>query len=184
MAKIDIPFEYADEAKKINEIFYKYDRSTTGNVSWTSLTSNTTYDTSESSDVTILNKGEEGLFKLLQSTFSGADSWLMVAKDINDINDAIGNITVVKRTTYSTEISTTWTGSSAPYTQDVTVTGITADDEPHIMPNYSTTNATAIAQKEAWAMVCDGTAGANKITFTCFEDKPTTAIPIQIEVMR
>lgn len=113
----------------------------------------------------------------------GGDTDQVLAKNSGADRD-LKWLTPATRTTYSAEISTTWTGSSSPYTQDVTVTGITADDEPHIMPNYATTNATAIAQKEAWAMVSDGTAGANKITFTCFEDKPTTAIPIQIEVVR
>ena len=81
-------------------------------------------------------------------------------------------------------ITTTWKGSTAPYTQSVTVSGILSTDYPHITPVYSTTNSTAIAQKEAWAKVSEAVAESGKITFTCFEEKPTTAIPIQIEVMR
>ena len=70
------------------------------------------------------------------------------------------------------------------YTQSVNVSGILSTDTPHIMPVYSTDNATAISQKEAWSCVSKAVAGKNTITFTCFEDKPTTAIPIQIEVIR
>ena len=81
-------------------------------------------------------------------------------------------------------ITTTWKGSAAPYTQSVTVSGILSTDYPHITPVYSTTNSTAIAQKEAWAKVSKATTASGLITFTCFEEKPTTAIPIQIEVMR
>ena len=81
-------------------------------------------------------------------------------------------------------ITTTWKGSAAPYTQSVTVPGILGTDYPHITPVYSTTNSTAIAQKKAWANVSKAVAESGKITFTCFEEKPTTAIPIQIEVMR
>lgn len=81
-------------------------------------------------------------------------------------------------------ITTTWTGSAAPYTQSVTVSGILSTDYPHITPVYSTTNSTAIAQKEAWAKVSKATTASGLIKFTCFEEKPTTAIPIQIEVMR
>ena len=40
------------------------------------------------------------------------------------------------------------------------------------------------AQREAWGCVSRGVAAAGGIQFTCFEDKPETAIPIQIEVMR
>lgn len=77
-----------------------------------------------------------------------------------------------------------WAGDAAPYTQTVPVSGILATDFPHITPVYSSTLATALAQKEAWSMVNQGVPGAGEITFTCFEDKPATAIPIQIEVMR
>lgn len=84
----------------------------------------------------------------------------------------------------ATITAASWTGSAAPYTQTVAVTGILATDYPHVAPVYSDTLATAIAQREAWACVGEAVTGAGTITFTCFEDKPTTAIPIQIEVMR
>lgn len=88
-----------------------------------------------------------------------------------------------KRAAYTGVLSTSWTGSG-PYTQTVAVSGILATDMPHIMPAYSSDNATAIAQKEAWSCVSKAEAAAGGIKFTCFEDKPTTAVPLQIEVMR
>lgn len=89
-----------------------------------------------------------------------------------------------KRAAYTATLTTTWIGSAAPYTQTVAVSGILATDMPHIMPAYSSNNATAIAQKEAWSKVSKAEAAAGSITFTCFEEKPTAAIPIQIEVIR
>ena len=65
-----------------------------------------------------------------------------------------------KRKTWTATITTTWSGSG-PYTQSVTVSGILASDMPHITPVYSSNNATALAQKEAWAMVTRATAGAD-----------------------
>ena len=88
-----------------------------------------------------------------------------------------------KRKVWTASITTTWSGSG-PYTQSVTVSGILASDMPHITPVYSSDNATALAQKEAWACVSKAVTAANAITFACFEDKPVTAIPIQIEVIR
>lgn len=85
--------------------------------------------------------------------------------------------------TTTATISTAWSGSG-PYTQAVSVSGILTTDTPHIMPVYSTTNSTAIAQKEAWACVSKAETSDGTITFTCFADKPETAIPIQIEVNR
>lgn len=89
-----------------------------------------------------------------------------------------------KRFTTTATISTNWSGDSAPYTQPVPVAGVLATDMPHITPVYSGTLETAIAQREAWLAVSDATSGAGQITFVCFEDKPTTAVPIQIEVQR
>lgn len=88
-----------------------------------------------------------------------------------------------KRKTWTATITTTWSGSG-PYTQSVTVSGILESDMPHITPVYSSDNATAIAQKEAWSCISKAVTAANSITFSCFEDKPATEIPIQIEVMR
>lgn len=88
-----------------------------------------------------------------------------------------------KRKTWTATIATTWSGSGL-YTQNVSVPGILASDMPHITPVYSSDNATALAQKEAWSCISKAVTAANFITFACFEDKPATAIPIQIEVIR
>lgn len=91
--------------------------------------------------------------------------------------DEFNKITNIKTAT----ITTTWTGSSAPYTQEVTVSGITVDDDPIISPIYSTNNDTAILEREAWNLIGKAVTSTNKITFTCFEEKPEIAIPIQIK---
>jgi hypothetical protein len=78
-------------------------------------------------------------------------------------------------------ITTTWTGASAPFTQVVSVAGITANDEPIITPVYSATNATAILERTAWNLIGSAVTGAGTITFTCFETKPVTALTIQIK---
>lgn len=77
-----------------------------------------------------------------------------------------------------------WAGDAAPYTQTVAVPGILETDTPHVAPVYSSTLDTALAEKDAWSMVCDADAATGVLTFICFEDKPSTDIPIQIEVMR
>lgn len=88
-----------------------------------------------------------------------------------------------KRKTFTATVGTGWTGSG-PYTQTVTVAGVLASDMPHVVPVYDADNTTAQAQREAWGCVSRGVAAADGIQFTCFGDKPETAIPIQIEVMR
>lgn len=78
-------------------------------------------------------------------------------------------------------ITTTWAGSSAPFTQTITVTGLTANDRPVISPVYSATLATALLEKEAWNLIGKIETAANGIVVTCFEDKPVTAVNIQIK---
>ena len=90
-----------------------------------------------------------------------------------------------KHSTFAATITVNdWEGSAAPYTQTIGIDGILSTDKPHISPVYADSLETKLAQREAWMMVCDAEAGDGEITFTCFETKPTTAVPIQIEVNR
>ena len=74
--------------------------------------------------------------------------------------------------------------AEAPYTQTVAVAGILETDRPHYGVVLSEDRETALAEKEAFAMVDDLDTGANVVTFTCLEDKPDVALTIQMEVNR
>ena len=86
-------------------------------------------------------------------------------------------------TVYTATIYTTWTGSAAPYTQEVSVVGLTADDKPIIDIVPSDTYETAQAQIEAWGEIYRAVAGANKLTVYA-TDATTVSIPIQIRAVR
>ena len=80
--------------------------------------------------------------------------------------------------------SASWIGDAAPYTQTVAVAGILATDNPHYGVVYAADQETRLAQKEAFALV-DVLETADGIAiFTCFEDKPTVDLEIQLEVNR
>jgi len=109
------------------------------------------------------------------------------------INDTVAHVTAGDKTEwngkseryeFTTAVTTTWVGASAPYTQAVTVTGILADDDPIISPVYSATNATATLEKAAWGNVSKVETTLNTITLTCFEEKPVTAFNLQLLVVR
>ncbi len=85
--------------------------------------------------------------------------------------------------TYTGTVSTTWTGSSAPYSQMITINGILATDNPIIDVVLSSTWATAILQSEAWTKIQRIVTSANTLTVYATE-ATTTAIPIQIKVVR
>lgn len=102
---------------------------------------------------------------------------------------ATGSVTGAKiaanavSTIYTATIGTTWTGSAAPYYQDITINGLLAADKPIIDIVPSDTFATAEAQLEAWSAVYRMTASANKLRVYATE-KTTTAVPIQILCVR
>jgi hypothetical protein len=74
--------------------------------------------------------------------------------------------------------------ADAPYKQTVIVAGITENDRPVYGLVLSADAATAIAEKEAYAMVDDLDTDAGAVTFTCLEEKPEVALNIQMEVNR
>ena len=74
-----------------------------------------------------------------------------------------------------------WTGSG-PYTQDVSVTGMTADYAPIISRGNPASESAANykAVKKAWSFVDKAVSGSGKITFTAYT-KPAVDIPINIK---
>ena len=86
-------------------------------------------------------------------------------------------------TRWTATIGTSWTGSTAPYTQVITVQGLTAADTPVIGPILSDNYATAEAQLEAYGCCYRMVTGNNRLTILSTE-KTTTAVPIQIKAVR
>lgn len=80
MPKIDMPIglngdlDYSNEAKKLSELMLNADRTSVGQVSYTSESSGITYNTADySSNAQIYNKGDCGLIALLHAKYGGAD---------------------------------------------------------------------------------------------------------------
>ena len=69
-----------------------------------------------------------------------------------------------------------WTGTSAPYTQTVTVTGIVASAPPPVIDvELSSTWSTALTEEEAWGLIKKITYADNSLTFYA-DAKPTVAL--------
>lgn len=77
-----------------------------------------------------------------------------------------------------------WVGEDAPYTQTVNVSGVTANDTPHICLIESDDDETAIAQEEAWGLIRKAVSVGGGIIFTCRDGKPEIPLTVQIEVIR
>ena len=97
----------------------------------------------------------------------------------------IGHSTDWMRTigNYTATIGTTWTGSAAPYSQTITVTGITANDKPIVDVTMSGTYATDQTRLAEWSKIYRIVTAANKITVYA-NAKTTASLPIQLQVVR
>ena len=115
-----------------------------------------------------------------------ASSTISINSLTNRMTTAESDIDTLQTTnrTYTATLSTTWEGSSAPYTQTIAVNGMLLTDIPIIDVSLSSTTSTAIEQLNAWGFVSKIVTGTNSITATCLEDKPEVAIPITIKVVR
>lgn len=98
--------------------------------------------------------------------------------------DFVESYSDAKHKTFTADLTADGWQGDGPYTQTVAVSGILATDMPHYGVAYSADQETRLAQKEAFAMVDDLETADGSVTFTCFEDKPTVNIPIQMEVNR
>ena len=97
----------------------------------------------------------------------------------NDINTTNGAINKVIGTKTATLTSSGWTGTSAPFSQTVSVSGIVSTDTPMIALNLANdTNATsAKAVQKAWSYITKITTGSGNITAYA-HTKPIVNIPI------
>lgn len=85
--------------------------------------------------------------------------------------------------TYTATITTTWTGSAAPYSQEIAVNGITADDNPVVDLTLSGVYLNDQTRLAEWGKIYRIVTAANKITV--YATEPTTAeLPIQLQAVR
>lgn len=95
------------------------------------------------------------------------------------VDTALSNAKTIAKT--ATLTATGWS-ASAPYTQSVTVSGLTDTKRAMAYPVYGSNTAINLALKEACGMVSFASRSGGVLTFTCLEDKPTVDIPITVEV--
>lgn len=149
------------------------------------LTSGTIYDAlQDKADVSTVTNISNGLAqkadKVVPSavgniaTLDATGNLVDSGKGVNDV----GKSPAIETVTLN---SSSWTGTSAPYTQTIAVNGILSNPSLQIIlvsPYPDAGNVEMIANCNAY---CTGQ-GTDTLTFTAYEDKPTVAITFNVSI--
>lgn len=139
-------------------------------------------DDATAADTQPVRKGADG--KLYTAPTSGGTT-ITVDSEMSDTSTnpvqnkvAKAYMDKFKATVKTANIGTTWTGSSAPYTQTINAIGVAADS---VVDIFLSSEATASQVKEYGKLnLQDGGQSANSLTFKAFGTKNTATIPIKI----
>lgn len=124
---------------------------------------------------------EDGTYSLPDETNYTQKGDKFGANDINSTNEAVNQLIHVTEVTLT---ASGWKGSSAPYSQTVTVKGATEDSEAMVVNALEdgVTEAVQKAYAKAFGIVVSGTAslGNGSATFRVYK-KPVTDIKIGLK---
>ena len=134
---------------------------------------------SEFEELHIVTKASNVLTEDSKSVQQKMDDFTAHLAETASIN-AIGHVYAAE---FTATLSTSWSGSAAPYTQTVTINGITSAHNPIIDVVMSGTYSTDQQRIEQWGYIYRAVTGTNQITFYASE-KPTVSLPIRVNVVR
>ena len=112
-------------------------------------------------------------------------------EDTNNVEDAIkllntkagGKASTV--TLQTTIIASAFKGATAPFEQTIKLEGIYKTDNPVVGVLVDSEDISlALKQQEAWGSIHRISCEDGEILVQCFEEKPTTDIPIQLKIIR
>ena len=112
---------------------------------------------------------------------SDTKHWLIGEEDTNVIAEGKVDINTDCAVLYATLPASGWS-NSAPYTQTVTVTSISADNMPIVDLKYSDTEDNWDSEEKAFACLTKITTANGSITTVCRKEKPTVDFTIQMRV--
>lgn len=110
---------------------------------------------------------------------------ILIEPDSQKVVDVVISGGGSSSTTYTAEIGTNWvTAETGEYNQTVAVSGILATDNPIVDVVLDSSKDIALQQLEAWNLISKIETSNGSITVICLEEAPTTAVPIQLKVVR
>lgn len=138
-----------------------------------------------STDTQVVAEGQNGTSPTVSfSPITGGNRMTVVdATGTSTVDIMDGVITTTKVDLTCTALAANWVGASAPYTQTISVAGLTSSLNPVIDVVISSTVLTGLEEQKQWGYITKATTGTNSITLSCYKDKPTIDLNIIIEVV-
>lgn len=134
-------------------------------------------------------RGQDPYELAVEAGFTGTkEEWMQTVigngwvEAVNNLEATVATKATVKHFT-GTLLAEGWTGTSAPFSQAITVSGILETDKPKVDVVVSNTYATAETEVEAWGYVYRIVTSQNGVTAYATE-KPEVSLSIQMEVIR
>lgn len=126
-----------------------------------------------------LIQNEDGTYNLPDATSYTQQGDKFGANDINQTNAAVNRI----NSGISIALTAAGWSGTVPYTQTVSVSGVTAEDIPVIGIRIAdgTTAANVKLQNKAWGCVDRAVTGDGTITFYCYNKKPAADFSVLVK---
>ena len=109
--------------------------------------------------------------------------WFVGETDTGVIAEGVTTISTTSLTYIGNLVTDNWIGDTAPYTQTINITGITADNSPIIDLIVSDDIALGKEEITQWSYITKATTGENSIAFSCYEKKPSIALNFKVKVV-
>ena len=109
--------------------------------------------------------------------------WFIGDVDTGIVAEGITTISTTSITYMGTLSVDGWVGDTAPYTQDVEISGITSNLSPFIDLIVSDDITTSDEEISQWSYITKATTGDNIITFRCNKTKPNIELNFKVKVV-
>jgi hypothetical protein len=158
----------------------KVESATSGNFAGLDANGNLTDSGSKASDFLTQHQDISGKADKVQSATSGNFAGLDSNGNLTDSGKSAGSFAAPATAASGTAAAGSWS-SATPPTQDVSVTGVTANNTI-IVSIASTATSAQIDAAAAGKLICTAQ-GAGTITLTCYGTEPTENIPLTVLIV-
>ena len=157
--------------------------SPTANVTKTETGATITIIDSSGTTTVDISNGTNGANGISPHIDNSTKHWFIGENDTGIVAEGVTTISTTSVTYTGTLSVEGWVGDSAPYTQDVTISGVTSDLSPFIDLIVSDDIVMSDKEMTQWSYITKATTGDNIITFRCNKTKPNIELNFKVKVV-